>query len=183
MVKIRLAFSLLYSQIFLRFMGLKIGKNSFLVIPTGIIRKYSCITLGKNTRILYNARIDLLDTWNGERFNPNVVIGDNVNSGQNLFISCAGKIKVGNGVLISDNVALVDNDHAHSLDKSSSSTPLIVSDVIIEDNVTIYRNVTILSGSVIGKGSVVAANSVVRGVYPPNVLIGGTPGRILKSFV
>lgn len=52
---------------------------------------------------------------------------------------------------------------------------------IIEDNVVIGANAVILEGVKIGKGSVVAAGSVVTEDVPENVVVAGTPAKIIKS--
>lgn len=181
-MKLKLIYSFLYSQIYLRLFGVRIGAKSFIVLPIGLIRNPKGLSIGDHSRILYNSRIDLLTSWQGRKFSPLVFIGNNVNIGQNLFLSCVNLIKIDDGVLVSDNVAFVDNDHVHIMGMSASKTALEYNEIIIEKNVTIYRNCTILSGTVLGENSVVAANSVVRGVFPSNVLVGGVPAKILKYY-
>ena len=50
----------------------------------------------------------------------------------------------------------------------------------IGDNVLIGANAVILEGVKIGKGSVVAAGSVVVEDVPENVVVAGTPAKIIK---
>lgn len=52
--------------------------------------------------------------------------------------------------------------------------------VIVEDDVLIGANAVILEGVRIGKGAVIAAGSVVTKDVPPNAVIAGIPGKIIK---
>ena len=54
--------------------------------------------------------------------------------------------------------------------------------VVIDENVWIGNNVMILKNSEIGKNSIVAAGAVVSGVFPPNVIIGGVPAKVIKEI-
>ncbi len=54
--------------------------------------------------------------------------------------------------------------------------------VVVEDDVCVEANVTILKGVTIGLGSVVMAGSVVDKSFPPHSVIGGVPGRLLKTL-
>ena len=53
--------------------------------------------------------------------------------------------------------------------------------VIIEDDVVIGANAVVIEGVRVGKGSVVAAGAVVLEDVPPEVVVGGTPARVLKE--
>jgi maltose O-acetyltransferase len=48
--------------------------------------------------------------------------------------------------------------------------------------VWIGDRVLILKGSEIGEGCVVAAGAVVSGKFPPDVLIGGVPAKIIRTL-
>lgn len=181
--KFRLIISYLYSQTIFKVLLGSIGRRSFIQLPIGLIRNASCVYIGSNSRILFSSRIDLLKNWGNKTFTPKLEIGDNVNIGQNCFISCVDSIIIGDGTLISDNVAIVDNSHNHNNSMSSSDTELDCAPILIGKNVTIYRNSTILAGSVLSNDVVVAANSVVKGTFPDNVLIGGAPAKVLKKLV
>jgi 2,3,4,5-tetrahydropyridine-2-carboxylate N-succinyltransferase len=51
----------------------------------------------------------------------------------------------------------------------------------IGDNVLIGANAVILEGVKIGKNSVVAAGAVVVNDVPENVVVAGTPAKIIKN--
>jgi tetrahydrodipicolinate N-acetyltransferase len=46
----------------------------------------------------------------------------------------------------------------------------------------IGANAVVLEGVRIGKGSVVAAGAVVTKDVPPNVVVAGTPARVIKEI-
>ncbi len=53
----------------------------------------------------------------------------------------------------------------------------------IEDHVLIGMNATVLTGSKIGRGSIIAAGALVREneVIPPNSLVVGMPGKVVRT--
>lgn len=55
---------------------------------------------------------------------------------------------------------------------------------IVEEHCLIGMSATILNGAVIGKGSIIAAGAVVREnqVIPPNSLVVGVPGKVVKTI-
>lgn len=55
--------------------------------------------------------------------------------------------------------------------------------VVIEDDVWIGRDVTIMVGRHISKGSIIAANCVLTKDYPAYSIIGGNPGKVIKSRI
>lgn len=52
----------------------------------------------------------------------------------------------------------------------------------IEDNVYIASGAKILGGITIGEGSVIGANCVVTKDIPPNSLVLGIPGKVVKNI-
>ncbi|WP_326977880.1 DapH/DapD/GlmU-related protein [Bacillus inaquosorum] len=54
--------------------------------------------------------------------------------------------------------------------------------IIIGDNVWIGGSCVILAGVTIGDNSVIAAGSVVTKDVPPNSVVAGNPGKVLKHI-
>ncbi|HEX8970585.1 acyltransferase [Oryzihumus sp.] len=91
-------------------------------------------------------------------------------------------ISIGQACLFGDDVYICDFDHRtedHTVPIKDQG--IVKSPVRIGDDVWIGTKVTVLRGADVGSGSVVAANAVARGVYPPRSVIGGVPGRVLKT--
>jgi carbonic anhydrase/acetyltransferase-like protein (isoleucine patch superfamily) len=59
----------------------------------------------------------------------------------------------------------------------------IVHGAVVEDDVLIGMGATILNRAVIGSGSIIGAGAVVREgmVVPPNSLVVGVPGRVVRA--
>lgn len=94
-------------------------------------------------------------------------------------IYCFEDIKIGNNVMIAEDVMIRDsNNHTILTDGYKKESP-----VKIGDNVWIGARVTILPGVTIGDGSVVAAGAVVTKSVPSNCLVGGVPAKILKENI
>jgi len=173
---------LILTQFFYKYRFGNIGFKSILFGNFSSLTRPDCIFLGRNVRILKNARMDCITSWAGDNFQPRFIVGNNVNIGQNFFVSCASKVLIGDGVLISDNVAIIDNDHVCEKGRSSSETPIVASSITIEKNVVIYRNSTILKGAYIEEGVVIGANSIVKGRIAKNSLAVGSHAKAIRRI-
>ncbi len=99
-----------------------------------------------------------------------------------VAISEGPGIFIGKNVLIGTHVEVYDSDfHAVNVRDRLKSEAKRAS-VKIEDGVWIGNNVTILKGTEIGEHSVVAAGAVVSGKFPPNVVLGGVPAKVIRQI-
>ncbi|WP_079489609.1 2,3,4,5-tetrahydropyridine-2,6-dicarboxylate N-acetyltransferase [Maledivibacter halophilus] len=123
--------------------------------PGAIIRDR--VKIGKNSVIMMGAVINIgSEIGEGTMIDMNAVLGARATVGKNVHVG-AGAVLA--GVL-----------------EPPSATP-----VTIEDNVMIGANAVILEGVTIGENSVVAAGSIVTRDVPANVVVAGTPARIIKD--
>jgi acetyltransferase-like isoleucine patch superfamily enzyme len=111
-------------------------------------------------------------------------LGDGVAVNNNsTFISEGEGIFIGDDVLIGHNVLIVDSDfHPVAIDKTYNPINIKTGKVVIKNNVFIGSEVKILKGVEIGENSVIGCGSVVTKSFPPNVVIGGNPARIIKEL-
>ena len=111
--------------------------------------------------------------------------GKHTKIGKNVFINfdCVfldlGGITIEDGVLIAPKVSLLTEGHSIS---PSERHGLVPKSIHIKKNAWIGANATILYGVTIGENSVVAAGSVVSKDVPDNVVVGGTPAKIIKKI-
>lgn len=97
----------------------------------------------------------------------------------NTYLVCKEKIVLGNDVAIGPNVSIRDSDD-HIID---GKTEKVTAPVIIGNHVWIGEKALILKGVVIGDGCIIAAGTVVTKSVPPNSLVAGTPGRVIKENI
>ena len=159
--------------------------------PSAIIRKpllftSRYITIGKNVFIYNNARIEGVSNYAGVKYNPQIVIGKGTSIQQNCHITCANSVKIGEYCAITHNVTITDIDHSYEYPPINYpppiSNPLFVNNINIGNNCMIFPNSVILGGSIIGNNCVIGANSVVRGKFPDNCVIVGSPAHIVRRY-
>lgn len=151
-----------------------------------IIMKPEYISIGNNFSSLYNLRLEAWDEYEGQKFSPEIIIGDNVCFNTDCHIGCINKVVIGNNVLLASRVYISDHFHGEINGDIKNVPPtkrklFSKGEVIIDDNVWIGEGVCILPGVTIGKNSIIGANAVVTKSFPPNSIIGGIPAKILKS--
>ena len=133
----------------------KIGKTSK-VHPTVILRQGERIEIGEGCLINHNNVLQA-----GKEF---------------------AKIKIGNYVHTGANVMIFAFNHSiDETDVPSILQDYYDADVEIEDDVWIGAGSVILSGVTIGKGSVIAAGSVINKSVPPYSIVGGIPGKVIRT--
>ena len=119
-----------------------------------------------------------------EKIDSQLKIGNSVSFMKNVMISCASNVVIGNGVLMGDNVFISDNLHGKpgsQLDKPPLEREIYVKGpIIIEDNVWVGRNVCIIGSVHVGKGAVIGANAVVTHDVAPNTVVAGVPAKDIK---
>lgn len=122
--------------------------------PGAIIRDR--VTIGKNSVVMMGAVVNI-----------GAEIGEETMIDMNAVIGARGKIgdrvHVGAGAVV-----------AGVLEPPSKSP------CIIEDDVLIGANAVILEGVHIGPGAVIAAGSVVASNVPSNVVVAGSPAKVIK---
>ncbi|MBU1143500.1 MAG: 2,3,4,5-tetrahydropyridine-2,6-dicarboxylate N-acetyltransferase [Firmicutes bacterium] len=134
---------------------LDITKIQARIEPGAVIREHA--TIGKDAVIMMNSTINI-GAVIGERtmIDMNAVVGARAIIGKNCHIGAGAVVA---GVL-----------------EPPSKTP-----VIIEDDVLVGANAVILEGVKVGRNSVVAAGAIVTVDVPENVVVAGSPARIIKN--
>ncbi len=151
----------------------------------------SLIKIGENRVILGELAIFA--------YGGKIEIGKDCYMGEGTRIKSANSIKIGNEVMISDDVNIYDTD-AHSLNyvlrhkhfvevailnnliKDTKYLDIKSAPVVIEDHVWIGFNVGILKGVTIGKGAIIGAGSVLTEDVEPFTVVAGNPAKIIKRL-
>jgi acetyltransferase-like isoleucine patch superfamily enzyme len=124
---------------------------------------------------------------NGSYSFATIEVGNNVFLGTGAVLNAsASGIKIGNKVMFGPNVTIMGGDHnIYEIGKYMfdvhEKRPENDSPVIIEDDVWVGTGAIILKGVKIGTGSVIAAGALIIKDVPPFSIVGGVPGKVLKS--
>ena len=121
-----------------------------------------------------------------------ICIGNYCYIGEGTRLWSGEGIMIGNNVLISHNVNIMDFAHERShIERAKGFRSLIntghprekgsipTDKIVIEDDVAIYAGAHIIMGVTIGKGSVISAGAVVLRNVPPFSVVAGNPGKVV----
>lgn len=157
------------------------GCRSVVVNPLMIYgKKY--ISIGNHVMIRDGARIEAVDSWNGISYTPNIVIGDHTSIEQNLHMTCASNVNIGEECVILANVMITDINHCDdNVECSIMKQGIETKATIIGDRCFVGKNACIMPGVTLGKGVVVGANAVVTHNVPDYCVVAGVPARIIRT--
>jgi acetyltransferase-like isoleucine patch superfamily enzyme len=111
-----------------------------------------------------------------------ITIGNGTGINARAFFGGQGGIEIGNNVIIGPDTKIFSENHNFSDgDIVIKKQGVTRKKVVIKDNCWIGAGVIVLSGVIIEEGCVVAAGSVVTKSFPPNVIVGGVPAKIIKQ--
>lgn len=137
--------------------------------------------VGENSRIMCWSTFESVNP--SQKLYPDLRIGKNFHATRNLTIQCAGRITIGDDVLVASDVFIINYNHGLSpLTNSYLDNSLEVSEVVINDGVWLGNNVIVLPGVHIGKKSIIGAGSVVTKDIPPYSIAVGNPARVIKRY-
>jgi len=161
-----------------------LGNNVTIPAPY-LIKNPQYISIGNNFGSLHNLRLEAWDYYCGERFHPNIEIGDNVLFNSDCHIGCIGSIVIEEGVLCGSRILVTDHLHGNPEYTDLSAAPKdrklsFKGPVIIKRNTLIGEGVAILPNVTIGENCIIGANSVVTKDVPDNSVAAGVPLRVIK---
>jgi acetyltransferase-like isoleucine patch superfamily enzyme len=118
---------------------------------------------------------------------PLLEIGDGVFVGHMVSFAVARHVKIGRFVSIGAGTLIADTEGHSHYDPGRPIWEVPASDddvapVIIEDGVQISKHCMIWKGVTIGARSVIGAGAVVRSDVPPDSVVMGNPGRVVKRM-
>lgn len=162
------------------------GENVFFAYPLSL-RGGKYIKIGADVGIDQRFHIDAIDEFLCDKFNPEIIIGNNVSIQKDCHIGAINKIIIGNNVLIASKVYISDHSHGETTKDNLLLPPgqrklYSKGPVVIEDNVWLGEGVVVLAGVTIGENSIIGANAVVTKSLPKNCVAAGNPARIIKEI-
>lgn len=137
--------------------------------------KLAGIKVGNNVRVCSSISI----VGNGE-----IIIGDNVWVGPQVFLSSNGgaKIIIGAHSGIAPQVYIATGTHEIDIDGISSLGKGYNLDIIIGEGAWVGPKSLILPGSIIGKKAIIAAGAVVKSIVADRTMVGGVPAKFIKNI-
>lgn len=132
-------------------------------------------------------RIECINQYMGENFNPLLIIGENVSFNFRCHIGVINKIIIGDNVLVGSNVLITDHSHGTGGREEIEIAPVYrklysKGPVIIEHDVWIGEGACILPNVKIGHNSIIGANTVVTHDVPPYCVFAGNSGTVIKEI-
>lgn len=173
--------------------GVLVRKRSrFLVGPQSTVRWLALRSIrGGTVQIGRDCIINCIINFD----DPNglVSIGDRSYVGSSHLV-CHSGIEIGNDVIISWGVTIVDHD-SHSLDWDKRKNDVLewavdlkdwsavaIKSVVIQDKVWIGFGASILKGVTVGEGAVIGAQAVVTRDVEPYTVVAGNPARVIRHI-
>jgi acetyltransferase-like isoleucine patch superfamily enzyme len=132
------------------------------------------------------------DVWINIPFTPEsgepaIIFGEGCMVGRRCVISAINRIHLGKNVIFAPSVLVMDHNHAFEDVRVAIKDQGITKGgtIRIEEGCWIGFGAAIVCGKgelVIGSNSVIGANAVVSRSVPPNSVVAGNPGRVVKQF-
>lgn len=142
------------------------------------------ISIGNNFYAGRHFRLEAIDSYENDRFTPQLEIGNDVSVQDFCHIGCIERVSIGDGTLIASKVFITDHFHGFinksDLVAAPAKRPLSHKSVKIGKNVWIGDGACILPGVSLGDNVIVGANAVVTHNFPSNSVIAGCPAKIIK---
>lgn len=117
------------------------------------------------------------------KYGKGLKIGNNSAIGEYSYFGCSGGVEIGDDVIMGQYISFHSENHNY-IDTSKLIREQGVSSkgIKLGNNIWVGSKVTFLDGCNIGNNTVIAAGAVVTGEFPPNVVIGGVPAKIIKKL-
>lgn len=162
----------------------KFGENGS-IAKDRVVKNPQFISIGNNFFAYNRFRIEAWDEYQGVKFSPQIIIGNNVCFNTDIHIGCIDRVEIGDNCLFGSRIYITDHDHGSTSPSDILLPPIerklySKGPVIIEKNVYVGEGVSILSGVTIGENSIIATNAVVTKNVPKNSIVAGIPARVIK---
>lgn len=116
-----------------------------------------------------------------EQLHKNLTIGNDCYFNGFVHLDITGPVHIGNGVSIGHHTIIITSDHEIG-PSDFRAGPVNPKSVTIGDGAWIAAGAIVMPGVTIGAGSVVSAGTLVHKDVPPNSVMAGVPGRIVRKL-
>ena len=165
----------------------KWGKNSIIQYKAKHLRGLKYVSVGCNTVIGTGVQLTAWDYYKNEKFEPEIIIGDNCIIREKAHSTAINHIHIGSNLLTGTNVLSTDNSHGATCGEVLELAPAqrtlcSKGPVNIGNNVWLGNNVCVMPGVTIGDGVVIGANSIVTHDIPSYSVAAGIPAQVIKQL-
>lgn len=159
------------------------GQGSHMFYPCRVNRPHM-IHIGSNTVLFPDVWLNPVGEWGGEAYQGEIHIGDGCHVLNNVQITSASRVSIGNKASIGRNCVVADHIHDYrDVSKAILDAPLgNIKAVAIGEETVVMANSVIASGAVIGKHCFIGANSLVRTEIPDYSLAVGSPAKVIMRY-
>ena len=163
-----------------------VGDNAY-IMSNIYVRGGQKIIIGNNFYCYWGVRIETYSCHNGMKFNPQIIIGNNVSINPDCHIGAINRIEIHDGVLMASRVFITDHFHGKINREELLVSPqkrilFAKGTVIIKKDAWLGEGVAVMPGVTIGENSVIGANAVVTKDIPDNSIAVGIPAKVIKQF-
>ena len=169
-----------YAEYFLRPECISLGPHHTIMKPWYVHLSGGSIQIGRCFTAIGEPgnRVEV-GVWGREAGAGRVVIGDCCLMSPGSRLSASDEIVLGDGVMLANGAYITDSDWHMIYDRMTRDEP---TPVHIGNNVWLGDHSTVLKGVTIGDNSVVAARAVVTRDVPANVVVAGSPAKVVKEL-
>lgn len=113
----------------------------------------------------------------------NLTLGNNISIHDGCYIDASGNVKISSDVSIAHDCSILSANHTYlNREIPIRNNPLSLSSVVIENDCWLGCKAVILPNVTISSRTIVAAGGIVTKSFPSNVIVGGSPAKIIKSI-
>ncbi len=170
--------------------GLKIsfkGENSTIILSEKSRYRNSEIQVHSNCSVDIGKTTTLgfKDAWIYLYDDSNLSIGEDFNiEGGRLLVGQDSSLTIGNDCMFANGISIFTYDVHNIVDNVSKNVLNKPRDVVIGNHVWLARNVAVMKGAVVPDESIVAYGAVVTSQFDePNVILAGTPAKVIKHGI
>ncbi|WP_052169732.1 acyltransferase [Pseudobutyrivibrio ruminis] len=160
----------------------RVGKHTVMFKPL-LVLNGKHVSIGDYSYILKGMRLECVERYNEQSFSPKVTIGNGVEIGQGVQISCASSVEIGNNVGIGPYCMINDVTHGHE----PTGVPYLKQDITtkpisIGEGTMLGYGVMVLPGVHIGKYCMIGAYSIIAKDIPDYTVVTNHSDLRMRSM-
>lgn len=155
-----------------------------IIYPPALIIGHSQIEIDDDVVVHPGAFFSVVGEHGGRRYDGRLMIGSGSRIGNDMMISCCGRVQIGERVLTGDRVFIGDTFHEYR-DVTRAVLDQGLRDprpVSIGTGAFLGIGCAILPGVSVGVGAYVGAHSVVTADVPAHAVVVGNPAHVIRRW-